>query len=200
MILSIGNPFYAENSKKVLSHYFNKHSIEYYFIEHIPSNIDTRGSHPSWFKLLAHKILPNYDFIICWDLDLLPSNPDVEIIKAFNMNRLCLAWDSHAKYFPNDKYCPSFKYNGGLIGIPKTYSNFTETIFDKYAPGYKPSYEQYYLNDEIESQNIDVFELPENMNVLYSATGFENAILQHYTYTHDAKNKIENHVTSYFTK
>jgi hypothetical protein len=147
MILSIGSITYKEDALAVLSHYFKSHNIEYHVIENAPPTIDVRGSHPSWWKLLAHSILPGYDFILCWDLDLLPNNPDVNIIDEFNMNLICLSWDSHAKHYPNDKFLPSFKYNGGLLGIPKSYKDTLESIFKRYAPGIYPSYKAYlYLN------------------------------------------------------
>jgi hypothetical protein len=168
LILAVGNIFYKESALDVFSHYFNKNKINYHVIDKMPENIDFRNSHPSWWKLLCHKILPGYDFILCWDLDLLPDHPNVDIIKYINFNKINMAWDSHAKHFPNDKYKPSFKYNGGLIGIPKSLSVFTEGVFYKHSPGYYPSYEQYYLNDEIEEQNIDIHEFPENINVLFS--------------------------------
>lgn len=198
MVLSVGDIFYAEDSKKVLTHYFQKNNIDYRFIDKAPMNIDFRGSHPSWWKLLAHRILPGYDYIICWDLDLLPSNMNVNVLQEFHSHKLSLCWDTHAKYFPQQRYTPNFKYNGGLIGIPKEYSSFMEDVFQKHAPGTMPSWEQYYLNDEIANQQIVVHELPEDMNVLYTLPGFDTARLQHYTYGRNAKSKIRDHVVRYF--
>lgn len=197
MVLAIGDISYAADSKRILTDYFSAHGIEYRFIESIP-DIDTRGSHPSWWKLLAHKIIPGYDYIVCWDLDLLPSSRDVSCINDFNTQQLCLAWDSHAKHNPNDLFIPEFKYNGGLIGYPSSAISFMEGIFNKYAPGTYPSYEQYYLNEEIAKQSYPVQELPGDMNVLYSAPEFDTARLQHYTYKDEAKSKIKDHVIRYF--
>ena len=94
MVLAVGDISYKKHAKEVLQHYFKAHSIPHVFIEEVPKNIDLKDSHPSWWKLLAHSILPNIDFIICWDLDLLPSTATVNVISDFNMNRLCMAVDS----------------------------------------------------------------------------------------------------------
>ena len=198
MILAVGSPFYKSDSLDVLRHYFKKHNIQYHIIENAPPSINFRESHPSWWKLLAHKILPDYEFIICWDLDLLPRNMEVNVISDFDMTKLCMAWDSHAKHKPTERFTQNFKYNGGLIGIPKILSSFTESVFYKYAPGIMPSYEQYYLNDEIQIQGIEIYELPSDINVLHSFEEFGNARLQHYTYTGVSKSLIKNHKNKYF--
>lgn len=199
MVLSVGEISYKEDAILVLTHYFKKHEIPCVFIEEAPKGIDVRESHPSWWKLLAHRILPGYDFILCWDLDLLPSRPDTKVIDDFDMDKLCMAWDSCAKHYPQDRFRESFKYNGGLLGIPKGLSWFTERVFDESAPGTFPSYEQYYLNDSIDAMGIAVHVLPEDINVLFAFPEFETARLKHYTYHRRAKDYIEVHREEYFT-
>jgi hypothetical protein len=198
MVLAVGDIFYKSDAAAVLKHYFRLHRIPYHFIEHPPVAVAVRGAHPSWWKLLAHSILPGYDFIICWDLDLLPRSPVHNVIGDFDMNSLCIGWDSHAKTRPDERWRPSFKYNGGLIGIPKSYAEFSEDVFARHAPGEWPSYEQYYLNDELEAQAIKIHELPSDVNVLYTFPGFETARLQHYTFTENAKKLIAGHRARYF--
>jgi hypothetical protein len=206
MVLSIGNIDYKIYSKPILTDYFERCNIEYKFIEEMPTTIDTRNAHPSWFKLLAHKILPDYDFIICWDLDLLPKNKNISVLEEFNVNKFCIAYDTNVRLNHNNirsitSFSPNFKYNGGLIGIPKFYSTFTESVFNAFAPNLYnwPSYEQYYLNESLFTYKIDVHELPDDVNYLYSLPLFNEARLQHYTYTSDAKSKIKDHYNSYFT-
>jgi len=196
VVLAAGNIFYKKDAMDVLTHYFKRHKIPFVFIESVPEGIDVRSSHPSWWKLLVHSFVPGYDFIICWDLDLLPKDQNVKVIDDFDMTKLCFAWDSHAK--TGQGWRPSFKYNGGLIGIPSAMSRFMQGIFEKHAPGDWPSYEQYYLNDELQDQAITVHELPSDVNVLYTFPGFDVARLQHYTYTEDAKSFIKNHRALYF--
>jgi hypothetical protein len=198
MVLAVGNIAYKADALEILRHYFTLHSIPYTFIEQVPTNVDLMGSHPSWWKLLAHSILPGYDYIICWDLDLLPRSPDVEVMKDFDMTSMCLAWDSDAKANPDNKFLPSFKYNGGLIGIPSSFAAFTTSVFRTHAPGTYPSYEQYYLNEELQRQSIPVHELSTDINVLCSFPEFESARLQHYTYADDAKQQVHPHYLRYF--
>lgn len=198
-VLAVGNISYAEDSKAVLDHYFQKHGIEVRYITNPPANIDLRGTHPSWWKLLIHSILPGYDFILCWDFDLLPRSPEVRITDDLDMTKLCLAWDSLALHQPQDRFRPSFKYNGGLIGYPASARPFLEGVFAKYAPGYYPSYEQYHLNDAIQEESYPVHELPNDVNVIFSFLGFETARFQHYTGKAEAKSKIKDHRNRYFS-
>lgn len=73
-----------------------------------------------------------------------------------------------------------------------------EGVFETYAPGTRPSYEQYYLNDEIEAHAIPVVELPTDLNCLFWAPTFPAARLQHYTGTPDAKSHVHAHARAYF--
>jgi hypothetical protein len=198
IILATGDIFYKADAKEVLTHYFEKHEIPYVFIEKEPEN--PKKAHPSWLKLICHRILPGYDAIICWDLDLLPNSPDVNVIDDFDMTKLCLAVDSHAKNYPDDilPFCPKFRYNGGLFCIPKEFTGFTENIYDSFAPGVLPSYEQYYLNNMIFENEIDIHVLPEDVNVLFGSPGFKTARLKHYTYGNYAKEYISFHKHNYF--
>jgi hypothetical protein len=201
MVLAVGDIDYKKNAKEVLEDYFNKNSIPYVFIEEAPKNLDLKGAHPSWWKLLAHSIIPNKDFIICWDLDLLPSSATINVISDFNMNMLCMAVDSTKRNFPDSAVCqqlPNFKYNGGLIGIPKSMQGFTKFVFDSNAPGTLPSYEQYYLNECIAVNKIPMHELPSDFNVFYGHPHFEVARLQHYTGSEEAKLFISQHYNNYF--
>lgn len=197
LVLAVGEISYAPDSRRVLDDYFSRHGIEAHFITEIP-DLDLRKSHPSWWKLLAHKILPGYDFILCWDLDLLPRTPHVSILEDLDMTKLCLAWDWAALCFPTKKFRPSFKYNGGLIGYPASARPFLEGLFEAHAPGEFPSYEQYYLNDAIEEASYPVHELPKDVNVHFSFNEFRRARLQHYTYKQEAKRHIKAHVDRYF--
>lgn len=197
-IFAVGNISYAADSRKVLDHYFARHGIDVRYVTSPPVHLGLRGTHPSWWKLLAHAILPGYDFILCWDLDLLPRTPDVRIVEHLDMTKLCLAWDSCARHYPEEKFRPSFKYNGGLIGYPASARPFLEGVFQRYAPGIYPSYEQYHLNDDIEAAAYPVHELPSDVNVIFSFPDFETARFQHYTGKAEAKNYIKDHVRRYF--
>lgn len=201
-VLAVGNPSYKKDSISVLKDYFDRNGFRYNFIETVPS-IDTKDSHPSWWKLVCHRIYDNEDYILNWDLDLLPTNKDTKFHELIDFTKLGMAWDVQARYFPNDRFNSNFRYNGGLIGIPKIMSQFTENIFDTYAPGTRPSYEQYYLNDEIVKNNIDIFELPDDCNFLYRDNTsellqkFYSARFKHYS-CHNREKLISIHRENYF--
>ena len=202
MVIAIGDIFYGGPAKEVLTHYFEKHAIPYVFIESYPPDI--KEVPVSWLKMICHRILPDYDAIVCWDLDLLPDSPDTVVINDFNMNMICLARDSlslvqghHNVVLP---FCPEFKYNGGLICIPKMARLLTEMIFDNFAPGSLPWWEQCYLNNIIAETKVPIYELPRDINVFYNFEGFEKARLKHYTCGDNAKQTIQSHRDSYFGK
>jgi FkbM family methyltransferase len=194
VIFAYGDIFYAPDSKRVLEDYFRFHGIPYYFITEKPLSFDTKEAHPSWWKLKVHSIVRGYDFIITWDLDLLPRNRHAKVIQEFDMTKICMVRDSSV----SDTEDGFFKYNGGLIGIPKTYQSFMENIFDTHAPGVLADYEQYYLNNELFQNNMKIHELPRKLNGLYSTRYFPDALLQHYTHGHGAKHKIFEHRQMYF--
>ena len=195
VVFAHGDIFYGPDSKRVLEDYFRFNGIPYYLITEKPS-FDTKESHPSWWKLKVHSIVRGYDFIITWDLDLLPRSRDVKVIQEFDMTKLCMVRDSTV----SDTEQGSFKYNGGLIGIPKTHQSFMEKIFDTHAPGYLCDYEQYYLNNAIHELNIPVHEMPRKINALCGTRYFPDADLQHYTYEPNSKHKISLHCQQYFKR
>lgn len=196
VVFAYGDIFYAPDSKRVLEDYFRFHGIPYYFITEKPISFDTKEAHPSWWKLKVHSIVRGYDFIITWDLDLLPRNRHVKVIQEFDMSKLCMVRDSMVPDTENE-YSPC-KYNGGLIGIPKTYQPFMEHIFDTYAPGEIPGWEQGYLNNMIHVNGTQLYELPRKLNGLYSTQYFPDALLQHYTHGDQAKYRISEHRQMYF--
>lgn len=203
MVIAIGDIFYKADAKEVLTHYFEKHEIPYIFIEEDPIELNTKLAHPSWLKMICHRILPGYDTIICWDLDLLPRDQDVSVIKDFNMEKLCLAKDCVAKEYKSTgdflPYCPDFIYNGGLICIPKSFRDFTEEIYDSFAPGNLIWWEQLYLNNMISENETEVYVLPDDMNVFHSFKGFETARLKHFTSGDGSKQSIASHRYKYFS-
>jgi hypothetical protein len=200
MVLALDELPHTKYAKSILEDYFKSNNIEYKFIETIPQDIELKDAHPSWYKLLAHKILPDYDFILCWDLDLLPKNRYVTFVNEINFNKLNMVWDTSAKIGPAYRFTPNFKYNGGLIGIPKYMSVFTEFVFNHYAPNLFnwPNNEVYYLNEMITHNNnlFDVHELSDDLNYIYGHAKFNDARLQHYT--HNLLDNVHTHYDKYF--
>jgi len=123
-----------------------------------------------------------------------------------------MCYDTSVVIYPNGKhFTPSFKYNGGLVGIPKSYSSFIESVFKRHAPGTYPSYEQYYLNNDIEKYQIPVYRLPNDLNYLYCiplglqerTDEFNSSRFQHYTMCVQGDEKaflIKQHRLKYFSE
>lgn len=197
-VIAFGEVPYKNDSISVLKDYFERNNLRYNFLERI--DLDTKNSHPSWWKLLCHKVYKNEDYILNWDLDLLPSSKNTEFHKNIDFSKLGMAWDTSLRINPFQRYNSNFRYNGGLIGVPKSMAQFTEGVFNKHAPGTRPSYEQYYLNDEIVHQNIDVSEFPDDSNFLYRhevLNEFDKSRFKHYTCA-ERNSLIKLHKNKYF--
>jgi hypothetical protein len=166
VVFNIGNLSYSEPAIEILSDYFNKYNLKYEIVTDV-SKFNVKNAHPSWMKMLSYKMFPDNDFIFNWDLDLLPLNSTPNIEDYTDFSKLNMCYDSSV-VLGYEVYNPkTFKYNGGLIGVPKSLGKWCENIYNQYAPGTYPSYEQYYLNDEICKDHIDVNRLPDKLNTLY---------------------------------
>jgi hypothetical protein len=205
VIIAVGDPHYKQHSLPVFKHYFAKHGIDYKIVEGdliMSDYLDFDPSwlkvHPSWLKLLVYRMFPDYDYIICMDLDLLPKNPDVQFIHEFNMSKISMCVDTAIKHAPNSRFNEKFRYNCGLIGIPRTMAPFIEGVFKKHTPGTYPSWEQYYFNDELVDQGIEVHELPDDINCFFRFKESKKARCIHYTNTDHAKDFVEGHAYRYF--
>lgn len=201
LVIAIGDIFYKDDAKEILVHYFNHNNIPYVFLEENPLELNYKKAHPSWLKMICHRIFPGYDTIISWDLDLLPKSLNIKVIHELDLTKLSLAIDDSVRRFPLVKYsvCPDFKYNCGLISIPKSYSDFTENIYDTFAPGSLQFWEQFYFNNMVSEENKEIHVLPDNINVFFGSPNFKNALLQHYTNGDYAKHYIPLHKYLYFS-
>lgn len=186
IIFNIGNINYSPIAIEVLKHYFIKHGIRHKIVTTL-GEYNYNNVHPSWMKMLAHKMFPGNDFILTWDLDLLPIDSSLNIEAVIDKSRLNMVYDTSV-VLGYEVYTPkTFKYNGGLIGIPNHLSDWCANIYDKYSLGEYPSYEQYYLNERIVFDKIDVNRLPDEMNVLYPKLDdgwdiWNRAIFKHYSF------------------
>lgn len=163
---NVGDLPYASPALEILRHYFNRCGIPFKVVEDI-RKFNTKKAHPSWLKLLVHRMFPNEEFILAWDLDLLPEKDAPNISDLLDKNSLNMVYDTSLVLGYPVFNPQTFKYNGGLIGIPKSLSNWIESIYDNNAPGTYPSWEQYYLNDRIVFDGIKVNRLPDECNCLY---------------------------------
>lgn len=168
-VINIGNTIYSEYSLPLIKKLCEYNSINLYIIDKdIPENI--YKLHPSWLKLFCHKLVDD-DFIICWDLDLVPVC-DYDIISNMNTEKLNFCYDrdfiENGHLWNDFRGNGRFKYNCGLVGIPKSYQKFMEDIYYKHGEHANlPSYEQYYVNTEIIQNNIDINLLDSKFNFMF---------------------------------
>ena len=156
---------------------FNKINL-FILSNNIKQNV--HNVHPSWLKLFAHDIIDD-DFIITWDLDLVPTHL-YKLKDFFNTEKLNLSYDS-AYILHNNTFNGKFKYNCGLMGIPKTYRQYMVDIYNKHAPNpHYTSYEQFFVNDTIYDNNTDVHLLDNRLNHLIWAGPVEDKLNLHYTH------------------
>ena len=121
--------------------------------------------------------------IICWDLDLLPKSKNSKFdLSKFSNKEINLCFDTSV-ILNHPRFNKNFYFNLGLIGIPKCKRQLLENIYNKYAPGTYPSYEQYYVNDFIQENKEPVYVLPPSYNTLqHDGELFDKAEFKHYTW------------------
>lgn len=162
--------------------------------------------HPSWTKLFCHELVED-DFIICWDLDLLPIKL-FDLKSFFEQTKLnfCVDWslfDDKTANYTKSGFNHKFLYNCGLIGVPKYYQNFLKDIYTSKAHNSSyPSYEQYHVNDKIFDTQTEVNILDGRLNYFKEIIDYpEDVFCVHYT--HKIRNNeeridlIKNHFNKY---
>lgn len=179
------NTSYSNITLPIIKKLCDYNSVDLYVLN---SNIEqnTKNLPASWLKCFCHDLV-NDDFIICWDLDLIPIKM-YDINKFFLKDRLNLAKDFLFRVKEGILFNEKFKYNCGLIGIPKSYKNWMHEVYASYDEGKNyPSWEQHYINDRIFDENILVNELPIELNyaknILSQDQDFSNALNIHFTYS-----------------
>ena len=131
----------------------------------LDNNNYDQSLNPSWLKCVCHDFILD-DFIICWDCDLVPLRM-YDFNSIFDRSKINLAYDLGI-YEGESYFNKSFKYNCGLIGIPKLYSDWFKDIFYNHDKTLNyPSYEQYHVNDKLFNENIHIHLLPLGMNTLF---------------------------------
>jgi hypothetical protein len=179
------NSGYGEYSIPIIKKLCEFNSINLFVLKNnIPQNI--YNVHPSWLKLFCHNLVDD-DFIICWDLDLLPTKL-FKLDEFFNENKINAGYDwslynQNTNEFTNVGFNHKFKYNCGLIGIPRSYSSFFSSIYDNALNSFYPSYEQYHVNDKIFDTNQDINILNPKINYFLQFDNIDDSVLAvHYTW------------------
>lgn len=185
-IIAIGNPEYKKYSLEILKDFFKKYENVEIFILEDEGSFNIKKAHPSWLKLISHKYTNNNNLTLCWDLDLLPRNKNIEFdFSLLDDSHISMCYDTSVILkFP--KFNSNFYLNGGLISIPVNKRGCMESIYFDKAPGTYPSYEQYYLNDYFAENNEIVSILPPKYNTLYhNGFLFDQSDFLHYTWQCD---------------
>ena len=203
LVINVGEANYGKYSLPLIQKLCDYNNVELRVLnEDLPQN--TNKVHPSWLKLFCFDLIDD-DFIISWDLDLVPTKL-FEFKNIFNLDEFNACHDcsfTQQGFIFNGK----FKYNCGLMGIPKKYSNDLKRIYrERSNPITYPSHEQYHVNDWIFDNKIKVNTLNQNMNSMYDGNeSFPNEVLnRHYTWqTRSPEHKkllVENHYKKYYHK
>jgi hypothetical protein len=179
--INIGDISYGKYSLPIIKKLCEYNNINLFVLDkNIPQNIFR--VHPSWLKLFCHQIVKD-DFIISWDLDLVPTRM-YNIKEMFDTNKINLSYDgSYLK--ENFTFNGKFKYNCGLLGIPKNKQEWCENIYHSSNHRKYPSYEQYHINDSIYDNKININVLDNKLNKMYDARPIDsndNNYNIHYTW------------------
>jgi len=174
---------YEKVSVELLTKYFKKKDIEFIVLRENKFNYN--NVHPSWWKCHIHKLFED-DFIVTWDLDMIPVNFEYDLNTIFDKSKLNMTYDS-GTIFDKTYFNEYFKYNCGFMGIPKSESKFIESVYDKHSLGIYPSWEQFYINDEIFFQNKDINLISFEYNFLYLPR-FDKSNIKKYIEEYNIKN------------
>lgn len=187
---------------EILCDYFKKHNISAFFLDK-----NEYGVHPSWLKLKCFDYVQD-DFILCWDMDLLPRKNTPNILKELNFSKINLVVDTIFYTKTKPPHTSYHKYNCGLIGLPLKYRHITDKVFLESKTSILPSYEQYPINRELAKYNFkDVYELDKTWNCIFHLpttpnSFYTSAKLIHYTGEFSNKDRvslIKGHYHHYFS-
>jgi hypothetical protein len=178
--INVGDVGYAQYSLSLIKKLCEYNNINLYILDqNISQNI--YNVHPSWLKLFCHSLIDD-DFILCWDLDLVPTRL-YNLYDFIDTNKINLSYDqSYVR--EGFTFNGKFKYNCGLIGIPKIYQRDIENIYIKAKSSNYPSYEQYHVNDWIFDNKINIHDIDTKLNMMYDGTPiYKNDINYNIHYT-----------------
>lgn len=194
LVLNVGHVDYANDALPVLEHYAAAHGYRL----HVWTEPRFPHLHPSWYKMACHDLIDS-DFILCWDLDLLPLRDAEPIHPHLDRAKFNLAVDELVRVNGPRGDFPSLRYNCGLIGVPRSERDFCAAVFTRAAePNPLPWYEQVYFNDAVVANGKDVHVIPTKFNAKIGAVGAANV---HYTYgmaDWDRTPAIARHRADYF--
>lgn len=177
-VINIGNLEYSKYSIPLISK-IAKHNNANMFILNRDIIHNTSSVHPSWLKLFCHDLIDD-EYIICWDADLVPTRK-YKIEDFFDLETISMAYDS-SYVQENFRFNGKFKYNCGLIGIPKKESEFFKEIYTKSRHSNYPSCEQYHVNDKIYDTNKYIHVLDIRLNKMYDGSVYSDSYNMHYTW------------------
>lgn len=174
-------PVYAQ-CRDILEHYFRRHHLPYFFLEQHDYKV-----HPSWLKLKCFDYVKE-DFVLCWDMDLLPWSWCPSIKDRLDFKKINLVADTMYLKEPDHplfKDYPYFRYNCGLMGLPRRYRPLLEEIFAKASPEHLAQ-EQFPMNEALGRNNYaDVHELDPTWNYLSRYYSLGKAMTNCVHYNHD---------------
>jgi hypothetical protein len=176
VVINVGSPEYCKFSLPLIQSLCDYNKIP---LEVITEAIPQCNLHPSWIKIFLHSMCDE-DFILCWDLDLMPTKL-YDIHQFLDISKINLAYDKYVVHNGSALYGPNFKYNCGLLGIPKQYGPPIEKVYERRHQN-RACYEQFYVNDLIAENNYPVHVLPNTLNDMYCIGRPVRPLNQHYTY------------------
>jgi 5'(3')-deoxyribonucleotidase len=197
VIINIGNLNYADFSIRMNKEYYSHFGIDLHILTtHHPETLNTS---PCWIKSLIFDLYPNYDFILCQDLDIIPVSLKFNIFNFLKLDSLNFSTDctrlNVSSYFnDNDRF---FRWNAGLFGYSKIDKNFFREIFNYgiQDPDGTNLYDQYYINDFIYQTDRIVNEIPIRFNTFFNPDiDYNKVSFVHYTNymgSHDKLSFIE---------
>lgn len=207
LVINVGDVPYAQDALQVIKDFFVYNDTPLVVVENDLAQ-NYHRAHPSWLKMFCHDIIDD-DFVLCWDLDLLPDSRYriTDFIK--DRSRFHIGIECGLLYgWPMDRYGPKFKYNCGFMGVPKSFGPIFNDIYSRFGgnPQNRDCWEQLYVNDYLVDNDVDVCIIrPEfNCSLNNRAEFLPNVRNKHYTYgvmdSWQRAEMIKQHRIEYFNK
>ncbi len=167
-VISIDDVDYAKYTLPFINKYCTKYGYRIHVLDKGLSPIP-----PAWYKLLCHRLCES-PFIICCDLDIFiaPFAPPIHEVMDQHTINLCLDGSFYKAKINLTSPYKFYKYNSGLMGIPKKMQNFIEAIYDESSMAYANTdcWEQGFLNQGLITRNIPIRQLPIEWNCMVCHT------------------------------
>ena len=186
-VMMTGNHQYYRYSQRAIDRYYAPLGISVHYQREMPEEL--KGLSYCWGRYHAHRVI-DADVIISQDADILPCSTAYDIREHISGEKFSMPLDPYAPVLQDNESLrfKNFKYNAGLMFIPKSFQPMMELCVYEYArPGtdakkWDDAGDQYCINDFVARHNIDVDVIPSQFDTFWTpGMDYSKLAFVHYT-------------------